>query len=302
MTVEAHARGSRGLTDGTAAIGFVLLSSLLYMLGYSLSKTLVATFGMTPVQVTFLRCMLVLSGSFAALVEPRTGVTWRRLWRPAKVWQQRAAAAALVLPNILAVVGYSLLPVTEASALGFTAPLLLTALGGLFLGERVSGARWLGAALGFGGMLLIVKPGVSQGATGIAASIGAALAYAIYQVLVRRLRDVASSLDTALQVAVVGVVLLAPLMVPFWREIGWAGFGVAVLFTIVQTAALASIAAALRRSEASRLAPWQFSGLIWAMLFDAAMFGGLPSSVALAGGALIVAGGLLAQRGPSAKA
>ena len=279
----------------TAAVGLVLLSGLLYVLGYSLSKALVGTFGLTAVQVTFLRCALVFGAAIAALGWPGTGVTWGRIWRPARAWEQRAAATALVASNALSVVGYGLMPVTEASALGFTAPLLVAAFGGLLLRERVCLGRWLGVGVGFAGMLLVVRPGAAPLSIGVAASLGGAAAYAAHQVLVRRLRDVASSLDTAIQVSLVGVLLLAGIMPVFWRQIGWGAFGVVLVFTLVQTAGLASIAAALRRSEASRLAPWQFSGLLWAMLLDAAVFGGLPAIGSVAGGALIVTGGLLAQ-------
>ena len=280
-----------------AAIGFVLLSSLLYMMGYSLSKSLVSTYGLTAVQVTFLRCALTLTASCAAMSWPGSGVTWTRIWRPARAWEQRAAAAALVVSNALAILAYSMMPVTAASALSFTTPLLLTALGALALGERVLAGQWFGTAAGFAGMLLIVKPGASSALIGIAASIGAALTYAAYQIMVRRLRDVATSLDTMMQVSLVGVVLLVGAMFAFWREIGWTAFGVVLVFTIVQTAALGSIAAALRRGEASRLAPWQFSGLLWAMMLDIAMFGAVPSVGSLLGATLIVAGGLLAQHG-----
>ena len=277
------------------AVGFVLLSGLLYLLGYPPSQGLLRPLRVTALQVTFLRCALVLAASCAVLPWPRTGVTWQRICLPARAWEQRAAATALVASNALAVLAYSMMPVTAASALGFTAPLLLTALGGLVLRERVSAGRWLGAATGFAGMLLIVKPGTGAAWAGVAASGGAAVTYATYQVLVRRLRTVATSLDTAMQVALVGVVLLAGTMFVFWRHVGWTALGIVLVFTVVQTAALASIAAALRRSEASQLAPWQFSGLLWAMLLDVVMFGDTPSVGSLLGGALILAGGLLAQ-------
>lgn len=295
MKAQVIERERQGSLPARLAVGFVLLSGLLYVLGYSLSKALVGTFGLTALQVTFLRCALVLAASCAALPWPQTGVTWKRICRPVRAWEQRAAAAALVASNALAVLAYSMMPVTAASALGFTAPLLLAALGGLVLRERVSVGRWLGTVTGFAGMLLIVKPGTSVAWAGVAASVGAAVTYAAYQVLIRRLRDVATSLDTAMQVAVVGAILLAGTMFMAWRHIGWTALGIVLVFTIVQTAALASIAAALRRSEASQLAPWQFSGLLWVMLLDAVMFGGTPSVGSLLGGALILAGGLLAQ-------
>ena len=51
----------------------------------------------------------------------------------------------------------------------------------------------------------------------------------------------------------------------------------------------------MRRGEASQLAPWQYFGLLWAMLLDAVMFGVQPSAGSLLGSAFVVAGGLLAQ-------
>jgi drug/metabolite transporter (DMT)-like permease len=292
-SAERSPRGASNL-----AVGLTLLSGLLYVLGYSLSKVLVESYGLTALQVTFLRCAMVLGASLTLLPWPGSGVSPMRLLAPARAWEQRAAAAALVASNALAIVSYSLMQVTAASALGFTAPLLLTAFGSLFLGERASWARWLGTGLGFAGMLLIVRPGASPVGLGIVAALGAAVTYSLYQILIRRLRAVASSLDTALQVALVGVVLLAGAMAVFWRHLSPEALAVMALCTAIQTAALASIASALRRGEASQLARWQFSGLLWAMLLDAVMFSALPGTPSVLGGLLIIGGGILAQLRP----
>ena len=279
------------------AIGFVLLAGMLYPLGYSLSKVLVRSYGLTPLQVTFLRCSIGLAASFVALPWPRSGVTWQRIWHPPQAWEQRAAAAALVASNVLAIIAYSLMPVTVAAAIGFIAPLLLTVLGGVVLRERIQAGRWLGTAVGFAGMLLIVKPGTTTAVLGIAASFGGALTYAMYQILVRRLRQVASSLDAVIQVALVGTVLLASAMIAYWHRIGLAGLSIVVAFTAIQTLGLASIAAAMRRGEASQLAPWQYFGLLWATVLDAVMFGVQPSAGSFLGSVFVIAGGLLAQFG-----
>ena len=278
-----------------AAIGLTILSGLLYVLGYALSKSLVTDDGLSPLQVTFLRCAAILVVGLGAAAWPGGRVTWRRLVRPDKAWEQRAAAAALVASNALAVLAYALMPVTAASALGFTAPLMLTLLGGLLLRERVPLGRWLGTLLGFAGMLLIVRPGGEAGVLGIAAAFGGALTYAVYQVLIRRLRDEATTLDTILQVALVGVVVLAAPVAADWRPVGAGAAALVLLVTVVQTAALASIAAALHRGEASRLAPWQFSGLIWAMALDALLLQVAPAPGGLLGAGFVIGGGVLAQ-------
>ena len=285
--------------NGTVtAIGLTLLSGLLYVLGYSLSKHLVGTDRLTPIQVTLLRCTLVLGGSLVAAAWPSSGVTVRRILRPARPWEQRAAAASLVASNALAVLAYGLMDVTSASALGFVAPLLLTALGGLVLRERVSVPRWLGAGMGFIGVLLVLGPWHGASVVGIMAALAAAGAYAVYQVMLRRLRDVATAVDTTMQVGLVGVALLAWSMFVLWRPLDVASLVLVILFTAIQTTALACLAAALRRGEASQLAPWQFAGMIWAMVLDAIMFGVSPTIASLLGGLMIVIGGIAAQLGP----
>ncbi len=68
-----------------------------------------------------------------------------------------------------------------------------------------------------------------------------------------------------------------------------------VASTAAQTGGLLTIAAAIRQGQMSRLAPWQYGGMIWAMLIDLVMFGHVPGVVALCGAMMIVAGGLLSQ-------
>ena len=166
------------------------------------------------------------------------------------------------------------------------------------LREHVSMPRWFGAGIGFIGVLLVVGPWQAASGVDIMAALAAAGAYAVYQVLLRRLRDVATAVDTTMQVGLVGVVLLVGSMVAFWRLLGLEALLLVVLFTAILTAALACLASALRQSEASRLAPWQFTGLIWAMVLDAIMFSVSPTMTSLFGGIMIVVGGIAAQLGP----
>lgn len=295
LEVGKNGAEARQGSTTSVAIGLTVLSGLLYVLGYALSRGLVTDHGLTPLQVTFLRCVVILLASLAATSWPGSRMTWRRLFRPERAWEQRAAAAALVVSNVLAVLAYTLLSVTAASALGFTAPLLLALLGGLFLRERVSLGRWLGTLVGFAGMLLIVKPGGEASLPGIAAAFAGALTYAAYQIVVRRLREVATTPDTIMQVALVGVVLLAVPVAADWHAVTLLSAGLIMVVTVVQTAALASIAAALHRGEASRLAPWQFSGLLWAMALDALVLHAAPTPGGLFGALLVIGGGVLAQ-------
>lgn len=280
------------MSQPVLAVMLTLGAGLLYTLGYAIAKILAAT--LDPVQITFLRSAIVLAGAavFALrLRDPAAAV--RRLVVPPQAKDQRLAAVLLIVSTTLAVVGYSLVPVTEASALGFTAPIILVLLGALVLREHVTPRRWVALALGFAGMLAVVRPGGDLFTWAAAVPVSAALMYALYQVMTRRIRGVADEWDATLQGALAGVVMLAPAMPFLWRAPDAAALALVVVYAAVQTAALLCIAGAVRRAEVSGLAPWHYSRIVFALILDAILFARVPGAWALVGCALIAAGGLV---------
>jgi drug/metabolite transporter (DMT)-like permease len=274
------------------AVLLTLAAGFLYTLGYAIAKIL--TDALDPVQITFLRSVLVLAGWglwLTRAADPAASV--RRLVAPQRALDQRLAAAMLIFSTTIAVLGYSLVPVTEASALGFTAPIILVVLGAVVLRETVTPRRWVAIALGFAGMLVVVRPGGELFTWAAAVPVCGALTYALYQVMTRRIRGAANEWDATLQGALAGVVLLAPAMPWLWRAPGVADMALVVLYALVQTAALLCIAGAVRRAEVSGLAPWHYSRIVFALGLDAALFARLPGVWAIAGCVLIAAGGLV---------
>ncbi|WP_419760731.1 DMT family transporter [Acidisoma sp.] len=284
----------------TAAIGLVLLSSLLYSLGYALSKRLIETWHFDAMQLFVLRSLLVVAGLFALHLTGLKRLSPLRLLSPPHPWIQRLAATALVLSAVLAMIGYGYLPVTTATAFSYLTPLLVTVLAAILLRERVPVQRWLAVALGFAGVLVIVHPGASAPAgaghlIGVGAALGSAILYAIQQMLIRHSRDTMTTTDVVAQAAIVGLVLLGGAMPFVWRSVPVQAMLLVVAATAAQTGGLLTIAAAIRQGQISRLAPWQYGGMIWAMGLDLAMFGHTPGTVALSGAVMIVMGGLLSQ-------
>ena len=280
------------MTQPVLAVLLTLAAGLLYTLGYAVAKILSAT--LDPVQITFLRSAVVLVAAIAwlpRLADPAGAV--RRLVAPPQARDQRLAAAMLILSTTLAVIGYALVPVTEASALGFTAPIILVVLGALVLKEKVSPRRWVAVALGFAGMVAVVRPGGELFTWAAIMPVAAALTYALYQVMTRRIRGVANEWDVTLQGALAGVVLLAPAMPLLWRAPGAGDLALVAVYAAVQTAALLCIAGAVRRAEVSGLAPWHYSRIVFALALDAILFARVPEAWALAGCGFIAAGGLV---------
>jgi drug/metabolite transporter (DMT)-like permease len=119
----------------------VVLSGLLYTAGYVTAKLLSAR--IDAVQITFLRCALLLAAAAISPFLPRPQAAWRRALFPPRARDPRLAGVGVIGSSILVILAYARMPVIEVSAIGFTGPIILTALAGPVLGERVGARRWI---------------------------------------------------------------------------------------------------------------------------------------------------------------
>lgn len=196
------------------------------------------------------------------------------------------------------------LPLAQAIAISFVAPLFALFLASVLLGERIGRGAIAGSLLGFAGVLVIIggklfHETLAQGAAlGIAAVLASALFYAWNLVLARQQAQVAPPLEVALFQNLVCFAVYAafapwflhgPQTFGTWRDIGASSLlsvGGALLF-----------AWAYARAETQRLAPIEYSGFLWAALFGWLFFAEQVTTATIAGAALIVAGCWIATRG-----
>ncbi|MEO0760958.1 MAG: DMT family transporter [Pseudomonadota bacterium] len=184
------------------------------------------------------------------------------------------------------------LALAEAIALVQVAPLMIVALAALTLGERVGPRRWAAVGIGLCGALLIVRPGLGVFQPAALLALGAALCFASFQVLTRRLSAAEDLWTTMLYTTLVGTALASATLPWTWVTPpvealpGMLGVGVAGLIghlIFVWAAA---------QAPASVLAPFNYFSLVWATLFGLVFFGELPATLTVAGATVIVAAGL----------
>lgn len=196
--------------------------------------------------------------------------------------------------------GVQFLPLTEANAINFLTPVLVVILAQPILGERVGLQRWIGVAIGFVGAMIIIRPG--SGLMDFAALILmlSALCNACYQLSTRRLGLIDDPLTTLLYTALVGSVA-ASLAVPFTFEPmdgeGWFLMALIGAFALVGHFALIK---AYRLAPAPSIAPFGYSILLWSVVFGYLIFDQLPDLWAVLGACIIVIGGIVILRAPSA--
>jgi drug/metabolite transporter (DMT)-like permease len=251
--------------------------------------------------VNLMRYLSVIVVAFAML--------WRhgdlRLWRtPQKpLLLLRGAMLATVATCFMTALIW--MPLAEATAIYFTAPLLMVALSPWLLGERVQRSRWVAVTVGFGGMLLIVRPGNDLPLLGTVLMAVSAVCYAIFQLLTRRL---AALVPSPVQYAYTALVCLIVTAIPapfFWpaQPVPWHDVLLLLAGGACSAAAQLMLLAAFERVEASTLAPLNYLQLLLAVAISSLWFHRPPDALATAGIALILAAGVyLARARPAPRA
>jgi drug/metabolite transporter (DMT)-like permease len=221
---------------------------------------------------------------------------WRTLVRVR--WPLHLMRGGLGVMMIAAFVhGVRTLPLSTAYSIFFVAPLLITALSGPFLGERVGPRRWIAIATGMVGVLIVLRPtGEGMLTTAGLAILLAAFGYAVAAITVRVLAvtDSTQAMVVWLMASMtVGAgALAAPGWVPLRGEHAGLIAGVGVAGALGQYA----ITEAFRLGEASLLAPLEYSALLWGALLDLTLWHVLPDGITWIGAAVIVASGLSLMR------
>ncbi|MEI2456815.1 MULTISPECIES: DMT family transporter [Lysobacter] len=201
------------------------------------------------------------------------------------------------------VYGVNRLPLSSAYSIFFIAPLLITALSGPILGERVGPRRWVAIGIGLLGVLVLLRP-TGEGMMSLAALgiLGAALGYAVSAITVRLLARTDSTQAMMVWLMVMITLGAGALAWPEWTPIQsrdlWLIAGLGVAGSIGQYA----VTEAFRLGEASLIAPLEYTALIWGVLLDLSLWGVLPDSVTWLGAAIIVASGLYLLRRESVHA
>jgi drug/metabolite transporter (DMT)-like permease len=200
----------------------------------------------------------------------------------------------------------TLLPLAEAIALSFIAPLIALYLARVLLGETISRAAISASLLGFAGTLVIVGGRIGQGqfdegaALGVASLFVSALLYAYNFIVIRRQAQVAGPLEIATFHSGIGGLVLLTLAPFLWQAPSRDALMPLLAAGALTVAGSLSIAWAYARAEASALVATEYSGFVWAAGFGWLFFRENVTWPTLAGTALIVAGCWLATRGATA--
>ena len=212
--------------------------------------------------------------------------------RTERLGLQLMRGVALLSSSLLFISGLRFLPIAEASATGFVSPLFFTALSIVFLGERVGVRRWIATALGLIGVLIILRPGTGAFHAAAFFPIVSALAWACTLIMTRMMSGREHALTTMAWSSIAGVCIVSAL-VPFaWVTPSWHDILFGILIGVASTAGQGIVVLAFRYADASVLAPFSYTQLLWVSILGFLIFGELPDIWTVTGAVFIVGSGL----------
>lgn len=185
------------------------------------------------------------------------------------------------------------LQLAEVAAIAFAGPLFITALAGPLLGEKIGWRRWGAVGVGFVGMLVVIRPGIGGMHWAALFSVASVTCYAFYVILTRHLGRTETSEGLVLHGAVVGTVVLMPMLPPAWETptSGW------IWLALIATGFLGGLGhfmliQAYKRAPATVIAPFTYMQIVWMVIAGYLVFGDKPDVWTLYGAGIIISSGL----------
>jgi drug/metabolite transporter (DMT)-like permease len=293
MTISPAARtnaapaepSSLSATSPLRGILFLIASTVVFSVADVITKQLAMT--LPPSQVAWMRY-----ATFALVIVPvvliKGGPALLRSQRPGL---QVLRGLGMVGSSLLFIQSLPYLPVADATAIFFVSPILIMALSVVVLGESVGWRRWSAAAVGFIGVMIVVRPGTGAFQPAALLPMIGASSWAVGAVVTRKIGG-DHALTTLAYSALVGSLMLSALMPFFWVTPSLAEVGLGLCMGVLFAIGHGFIVLAYRHGNASLIAPFSYVQLIWAGTLGYLAFGTLPDSWTITGAGIIALSGL----------
>lgn len=240
--------------------------------------------------------VMVIRGLFATSLV--AAIAWRRgaLARPSQVLHPMVAirVAAEVFATICFLMALSHLPLANVSAVLQALPLAVTMGAALVLSEPVGWRRWISIAVGFAGVMIIIRPGFDGFSVYSVWALACVIFCAVRDLATKRVpTEIPSflvSTATAAGVTVFGAVLINPL--GGWVSPSGSTVGMLAMAAVMLVVGYQFIIMAMREGEIAFVAPFRYTALLWAILFGYLIFRDVPDTGMIVGSVVIVGSGL----------
>ena len=277
----------------TKGVLLVMGAVLIFAMADVVTKHLATLY---PVPVVVLLRYVVNVVLMLAILYPGQGA---KLWTTQRTGLVTVRALCLCAASLTMGLALRVMPVGEAVSIVYLSPFAVMLLAVPLLGEKVNAIGWIGAAIGFLGVFLIVRPGGALDPWGVALCLINAGCSTAYNLMTRLLSRTETTNALMFNTASVGVVVFGVMSIGQWHGPmpGALDMGLMLLLGVLMTSGHFLFTTAYREAPASMLAPITYLQLFWAGGLGWLIFGHIPDGWSLAGMALVmVAGATIALR------
>ncbi|WP_297845251.1 DMT family transporter [Pseudomonas sp.] len=277
-----------GINQPLKGISLIVLATLLFSTHDTLSKYLSGIYPVIMVVwVRYVLHTLLMAGIFM----PSAGLRVLRTKRPGL---QALRATCLLGTSLLFTSGLLFIPLAEATAVNFLAPLLVTALSVPLLGEHVTRGQWIAVLVGFLGVMIIVHPGGELFTAAVLLPLGSAMCFACYQLLTRLVSAHDSPTTSNFFAGLFNSLLMSTLVPFFWQTPQLKHLPLMLALGACGMVAHLLLTQAFRFAAPAMLAPFGYCQIVFAGLLGFLVFSHAPSFTAQFGIVVICLSGLAA--------
>jgi drug/metabolite transporter (DMT)-like permease len=241
-----------------------------------------------PVQIVWARYffhMLLM----VMILAPRHGMTLVKTTKPKL---QIFRSLLLLGATICFFTALKFVPLADAGSVGASSPLFVVLLSVLVLKEKVGIRRWGAVVFGFIGALIVLRPGFDAVHPALFLVVGTSFFFALYQITTRLLAGVDDQVTTLFYTSLVGTVGTTIVVPFFWTAPDLAGWGYLILIGFIGGVSHFILIKAFHFATAATLAPFNYSQLVWTVIFGYFAFGDFPDTYTILGATFIVSSGL----------
>lgn len=278
----------RRLSSTPTGIGYMVLAVSLFGVMDALVKWLVLA-GYPTVQVMFFRSLCAFPPILAMVAHGPAGFSVLRTRRISDHGLRSAFGCGAMLGFFFA---YGFMPLADVTAIAFSGPIFIAVLSIWLLREKVGLHRWSAIVVGFLGMMIIVRPGHGMLQSGALVVVGATALYALAMIQIRKLSDTEPSTTIAFYFTAFCTLFTGLALPWFWVTPAWGDLPLLLAVGLLGGLAQLFMTRAYSMAPASAVAPFDYTHLLWAVLFGWYLWGDFPDLQTWIGCAIVVASGL----------
>ena len=278
------------MTNSTKGVLLMVLTVLAFAIQDGFSRLLAGNYN--TLMVVMIRYWIF--GAFVLALALRRPEGPRAATRSRHIWTHALRAILLVAEICLMVWSYTLIGLINAHAVFAACPLIVVALSGPLLGERISGLRWLAVGLGCAGVILILQPGGEVFSWPALLPLASAFMFALYSVLTRLTTLDEPSFPALFWPPIIGGVVITVVGLPYLESVSARDGVFLIVYGLISVLSNILLQRTYETVEASVVQPFAYLQIVFVAMIGVTFFDEALMPHVVAGVAVVVAAGIFA--------